>query len=85
MSPSDAVGILGSGLILGSYALLQSGRLRADRPAWPALNGLGAVFVLLSLLVDFNLAAFVLECAWLVVSLVSLLRTLRRPGPSKTP
>ena len=56
----------------------QIGRMRADQIAWPSLNGLGALLVTLSLLVEFNLGAFVLECFWLLISLVGLIRLLRR-------
>lgn len=78
----DTAGILGSSLILGSYLLLQLGRIRPDQILWPLLNGAGALLVLLSLLVEFNLGAFVLECAWLLISLIGLARLLRRrSGP----
>jgi hypothetical protein len=52
--------------------------MRADQLAWPLLNGLGAALVLASLRVEFNLGAFILECFWLLISLVGLVRLLRR-------
>ena len=78
MALHDLAGILGSVLITGSYLLLQLGRMRADQVAWPLLNGLGAALVMASLLVEFNLGAFILECFWLLISLVGLVRLLRR-------
>jgi hypothetical protein len=78
MALHDLAGILGSALIVGTYLLLQIGRMRPDQIAFPALNGLGAALVLASLLVEFNLGAFILECFWLLISLVGLLRILRR-------
>ena len=78
MAMHDVAGIAGSGLILGSYLLLQIGRLHPDQLAWPALNGLGALLVLLSLTVEFNLGAFVLEAFWLLISGIGLVRVLRR-------
>lgn len=78
MALHDLAGILGSVLITGSYLLLQLGRMRADQLAWPSLNGLGAALVMASLLVEFNLGAFILECFWLGISLVGLVRLLRR-------
>lgn len=77
MSATDLCGVLGSALILGSYLLLQMGRLGADSVAWPVANGLGAALVLVSLLANFNLGAFILECAWLLISVLGLVRTLR--------
>jgi multisubunit Na+/H+ antiporter MnhC subunit len=78
MAMHNLAGILGSALIVGTYLLLQIGRMRSDQVAFPALNGLGAALVLTSLLVEFNLGAFILECFWLLISLVGLIRILRR-------
>jgi hypothetical protein len=81
MAPHDLAGIAGSTLIVGSYLMLQVGRIRPDQIAWSAVNGLGALLVMLSLLFEFNLGAFVLECFWLLVSLLGLIRGLRaRPS-----
>jgi hypothetical protein len=77
MGQHDIAGIAGSLLILGSYLLLQLGRIRPDQLVWPTLNGAGALLVLLSLAVDFNLGAFLLELSWLGISLVGLVRVLR--------
>jgi len=78
MALHNLAGILGSALIVGSYLLLQIGRMRAEQVAWPVLNGLGAALVMVSLLFEFNLGAFVLECFWLVISAIGLIRILRR-------
>ena len=78
MALHDLAGITGSVLIVGTYLLLQVGRMRSDQLAFPALNGLGAALVLVSLLVEFNLGAFILECFWLLISVVGLVRLLRR-------
>lgn len=73
----DFVGNLGVLLILGSYLLVQLRRLSATSIGYTAANGLGAAFVLYSLLFDFNLSAFVIEAAWLLISLFGLLRIWR--------
>jgi len=78
MAQHDLAGILGSVLIVGSYLFLQLGRMRSDQVAFPVLNGLGAALVMASLLVEFNLGAFILECFWLLISLFGLIRILRR-------
>ena len=78
MALHDLAGILGSVLIVGTYLLLQLGRMRSDQVAFPLLNGLGAALVLTSLLVEFNLGAFILECFWLLISVIGLVRLLRR-------
>lgn len=73
----DWVGMLGTVLILGGFALLQSGRVSGTGLAYQLLNLLGAAGVLVSLLGTFNLSVFLLEAAWIVVSLYGIARTLR--------
>jgi len=73
----DFIGNLGVALILGSYLLVQLRRLPATGLANVIANGTGAACVLYSLLFDFNLSAFIIEAAWLLISSVGLLRILR--------
>ena len=73
----DVLGIIGVGLIIGTYLLLTTGHMRSDGWRYPAFNGLGAVLVLVSLLIDFNLSAFIVEAFWAVISLVGLVRWFR--------
>lgn len=73
----DFIGNVGVVLILGSYLMVQLGRIQATGLANVCANGIGAACVLYSLLFDFNLSAFVIEAAWLLISGVGLLRILR--------
>jgi hypothetical protein len=73
----DFIGNLGVVLILGSYLLVQLRRLTATGLANVTANGVGAACVLYSLLFDFNLSAFIIEAAWLLISIVGLIRVLR--------
>ena len=73
----NLLGSLGVLLIVGTYLLLQIGRLASERPAFSLLNGAGALFVLVSLIFEFNFAAFVLELFWLVISAIGLWRAFR--------
>ena len=77
MAWHDIIGLLGVSLILLSYALLQLERLDSRSRAYNAGNALGAGLVLVSLLFEFNLSAFVIETAWLVISLYGLHRHRR--------
>lgn len=74
----DLVGLVGMGLILGAYFLLQAGRLRGTALTFPLLNALGALGVLISLRYAFNLSAFVLELAWFAISIYGIVRALGR-------
>ena len=61
-------------MILISYFLLQMERLSGSDLAYSAANGLGAALILISLVVDFNLSAFIVEAFWLAISLLGILR-----------
>ena len=80
----DLVGNLGVVMILGTYFALQVGRLDAKSVTYSGLNALGAVSITVSLLFDFNLSAFVVEAAWVAVSVYGLIRVWRRV-PSDPP
>jgi hypothetical protein len=41
-------------------------------------NGFGAALVLVSLWFNFNLSAFVIEIFWLLISLLGIIRGIRR-------
>jgi len=70
----DLVGNLGVLLVLGTYLLLQLGRMDMRRPAYSGGNAMGAVLILVSLAYDFNLSSFIIEIVWLLISLYGLFR-----------
>ena len=76
MAPHDILGTIGVGFIIFMYAMLQLGKISAERPAFSAFNALGAVFILVSLTYEFNLSAALMEGVWLVVSLYGLWKAL---------
>lgn len=73
----DLVGNLGVLLVLGTYLLVQMGRMNLRMPAYSLANAGGAILILVSLIYDFNLSSFVIEIAWLTISLYGLLRWQR--------
>lgn len=68
----DLLGFTGVLLILAVYLLLQMQRLHATGWLYSALNGVGAILVIVSLTQEFNFSALVLEIAWLLISLYGL-------------
>lgn len=72
----DIAGFVGVVLIVAAYLMLQLNRLPSTAPAYSLLNAVGAFLVMLSLLFDFNLAAFLMEAFWFLISLFGLLRPL---------
>jgi hypothetical protein len=74
----DIVGLAGTLAILAAFALLQAGRLAGDSLVYQVLNLFGAAGILVSLLGSFNLSVFLLELAWVAVSLYGIVRSLRQ-------
>ena len=72
----DIAGTAGAAIILVSYFLLQLQRISSSALSFSVLNGAGAALVLVSLSVDFNLGAFVVEAFWLAISILGAIRWL---------
>lgn len=64
----DLVGTAGVLLIVGTYLLLQVGRLTSQMLSFSVSNALGAALILVSLTRAFNLPAFLIESVWLLIS-----------------
>ncbi len=72
-------GLFGVLLVLLAYLLLQAHKLHGNGPIYQTMNALGAIGVMVSLLVgSFNLSAFVMELAWLLISIYGMAVGLRR-------
>ena len=74
----DLVGNVGVFIILACYLLAQIERMDIKSLVYSLLNGAGALLIIVSLLHDFNLSSFIIELAWLSISLFALVRYLRR-------
>jgi hypothetical protein len=68
------IGYCGVAFYLGSYALLQSGVIRGGSYLYSAMNLLAALFVLVSLSVQFNLSSALIQVSWILISIVGLAR-----------
>jgi len=85
MSPDVAniVGFMGMALIIAAYAYL-TGSKAANPLLLHGMNLLGATLLVLSLLVNTNLPALVLESVWALVAIWGLSKALlsrRKPQP----
>lgn len=69
---SDIIGLIGVAFILVTYAALQLEKLDPKALPYSILNAVGAALIVLSLLKDFNLAAFVIEASWFLISLFGI-------------
>ena len=65
----DLIGILGVIVIIVAYILLQLEKIDARGLLFSLLNTVGAFFIIVSLVYDWNLASFIMESTWMIVSL----------------
>ncbi|HSW70333.1 MAG TPA: hypothetical protein VLI69_09325 [Gammaproteobacteria bacterium] len=71
---ADVVGLIGVILLLIAYFFLSTGRWISDSMVYQVYNLLGAVLILYSLCFHWNLSSFVIEIAWVVISLIGIVR-----------
>ena len=69
--------MLGTLMVLAAFFLLQAGRLSGTGIVYQLLNLFGAGGVLVSLLGKFNVAVFLLELTWVVISAYGIARSFR--------
>jgi len=74
----DMIGMLGVLMILATYTLVQLDRINVRHISYSLINALGAGLILVSLTVDFNLSAFVIEISWLLISLAGAFSAFRK-------
>ena len=72
----DSLGIGGVVVILITYLLLQLEKLAVQDWRYSAANAFGALLILISLYFSFNLASFIIEIAWLLISIFGLFKAL---------
>lgn len=73
---ANIIGLIGSILFIGAFAYANIVPT-IDKLLFNALNLAGAILLLISLSVHFNLAAVVLEAAWAAIALIGLVRAIR--------
>lgn len=73
---ADIIGLCGSALFVGAFGYANVSP-SMDKVLFNTLNLIGAILLLISLSVHFNLAAVVLEVAWACIALAGLIGALR--------
>lgn len=77
---ADAIGICGSILFIGAFIYANRAPV-LNKLTFNGVNLAGAILLLISLSVHFNLAAFLLEAAWALIALIGVLRALSSKSP----
>ena len=73
----DLVGNIGVLLLMTAYLLLQLNKL-SNGLLYSILNAVGAGLIVVSLLTNFNLSAFLIEVFWILISVIGIYRHLRQ-------
>ena len=73
---ADVIGLIGGVLFIAAFAYANVAD-NFNKLWFNAANLLGAVLLMISLWVNFNLAAFVLEIAWALIALAGLIAAVR--------
>lgn len=71
---SDIVGILGVGLVIFAFFLIQSEKITSSSSIYLYSNFVGAIMLLFSLYYHWNLASVIIEILWLLISLYGIVR-----------
>ncbi len=79
---ANIVGLIGSTLFLAAFAYANAAP-KMDKLLFNAANLVGAVLLLASLSVHFNLAVVVLEVCWGVIALIGLVQAVRARKASR--
>ncbi len=74
----DFAGNIGVAVMVVGYLLLQAEKISSRDLSYSLMNGFGALLVVISLLYQFNLSAFLVEVFWLLISIYGLIRFARR-------
>lgn len=74
----NIIGLTGVCLCLGSYFLVQTGRLKANTLSYTLANFIASWLILVSLCYHWNLSSAIIEVVWGVISLYGVFRALQR-------
>ena len=81
---ADVIGLVGSALFIAAYAYANVSK-SLNKVWFNFANLVGAILLLISLSVTFNLAAFVLEAAWGTIAGVGLVLAIRARRRDRQP
>lgn len=74
---SNIIGMLGVSMIVSVYFLSQIGRCSTDSWFYLFSNFIGALFIIFPLFFHWNLASFSIEIAWLIITVIGVVRKWR--------
>ena len=73
----DIVGSVGVAMIVSCFFLLQLDKMDAEKLSYSVINLFGAILILISLSMEFNLSAALMQSVWVIISLIGIYRYCR--------
>lgn len=77
---ANVIGLVGVIIILISYYFLNVGKVAASDMSYLWSNLVGSVLILISLWVHWNLPSFIIEVAWILISVIGMARSIKNKG-----
>ena len=77
---ADIIGMMGTTLVVLAFFLIQMDKIDPKSLNYNLLNLTGAILLLISLCINFNLASFVIEIFWIIASIVGLINYFKKPA-----
>jgi hypothetical protein len=75
---ADLIGMSGTFLVVSAFFLIQLEKIDPKGLQYNLMNLTGAILLLISLCINFNLASFVIELFWIAASLVGIFKIASR-------
>ncbi len=74
----QGIGFIGMAFVVFAYFLLQINKYTIKSLQYQLLNLIGAVLLLISLFVHFNLGSFIIEVFWIVITIYGIIMNLKK-------
>ncbi|XOB63312.1 CBU_0592 family membrane protein [Campylobacterota bacterium DY0563] len=71
------IGFLGMVFVVVAYFLLQTEKKKITSWTYQVLNLIGAILLLISLFVHFNLGSFIIEIFWIIITILGMYKNLK--------
>lgn len=72
------IGFLGMICIVLAYFLLQIGKMSSEDLSYQFVNLIGAILLIISLLVHFNLGSFLIEVFWVFITIYGIIKIYKK-------
>ena len=72
------IGFFGMIFIVIAYLFLQTNKYSINSLQYQLLNIIGAILLLISLFVHFNLGSFIIEIFWIIITIYGIIINIKR-------